>query len=265
VRDSQGPNSLSLPTDSGLVSPRRATGERAGALGHGRPRRSGGGRQHGFTLAELATVLVLIGLLVGGVLLGNGLLTQSRIKYIAGEFEGMKIAVLTYYDRYAAIPGDDPRAETRWVGRSRNGSGDGRISGSYQASPPMGDPLTTLTVSAADGESLNFWWHLRLAELINAPPSPVTPVAQPLNHFAGIIGVEWAPLGFPRLAICSGNLPGEVAIGIENILDDGDPRRGLIRAGKQSADNQPIVAADASVTGYATDDSSAYILCRRLD
>jgi len=129
----------------------------------------------------------------------------------------------------------------------------------------MGDPLTTLTVSAADGESLNFWWHLRLAELIMAPPSTVTPVAQPLNHFAGVTGVEWAPLGFPRLAICSGNLPGEVAIGIENILDDGDPRRGLIRAAKQTADNQPIVAADAAVTGYATDDSSAYILCRRLD
>jgi len=223
------------------------------------------GAQHGFTLAELATVLFLISLLAGGVVLGNGILTQSRIKYLAGEFEGMKIAVLTYYDRYAALPGDDPRAETRWVGRSRNGNGDGRLSGSYQASPPMGDPLTTLTVSAADGESLNFWWHLRLAELIIAPPSPVTPVAQPLNHFAGVIGVEWAPLGLPRLAICSGNLPGEIAIGIENVLDDGDPRRGLIRAAKQTTDNQPIAAADATVTAYAADDSTAYILCRRLD
>jgi len=223
------------------------------------------GAQHGFTLAELATVLFLISLLTGGVLLGNGILTQSRIKYLAGEFEGMKIAVLTYYDRYAALPGDDPRAEGRWIGRSRNGNGDGRVSGSYQASPPTGDPLTTLTVTAADGESLNFWWHLRLAELIIAPPSPITPVAQPLNHFAGVVGVEWAPLGFPNLALCSGNLPGEIAIGIENTLDDGDPRRGLIRAAKQSSDNQPIAAADATVTAYATGDSTAYILCRRLD
>jgi prepilin-type N-terminal cleavage/methylation domain-containing protein len=228
------------------------------------PRRSAGA-QRGFSLAELATVLMLISFLAGGVLLGNGIITQSRIKYIAGEFEGMKIAVLTYYDRYAAVPGDDPRAEGRWVGRSKNGNGDGRVSGSYQASPPTGDPLTTLTVGAADGESLNFWWHLRLAELIIAPPSPVTPVAQPLNHFAGVIGVEWAPLGFPRLAICSGNLPGEIALSVENILDDGDPRRGLIRAAKQSADNQPIGAADATVTAYATADSAAYILCRRLD
>jgi len=54
----------------------------------------------------------------------------------------------------------------------------------------------------------------------------VTPVAQPLNHYAGVIGVEEARLGFPRLAVCSANLPGEIAIDVENQLDDGDPRRG---------------------------------------
>jgi hypothetical protein len=125
--------------------------------------------------------------------------------------------------------------------------------------------MATLTVDAASGESLNFWWHLRLAELIIAPPTPVTPVAQPLNHYSGVVGVEWAPLAFPRLAVCAANLPGEIAIGIENQLDDGSPRRGLIHAAKQSADNQPIAAADATVTAYTTADTDMYILCRRLD
>jgi prepilin-type N-terminal cleavage/methylation domain-containing protein len=232
----------------------------------GRRRPGGpGGFQRGFTLAEVAIVLVVIGLLIGLLLLGEGILTQSRIKFAANQFEGLKIAVLHYQDRYGALPGDDPRAESRWVGRSRNGTGDGQISGSYQAPPPPGDPLVTLTVDVASGESLNFWWHLRLAELIIAPPTPITPVAQPLNQYSGVIGVEWAPLGFPRLAVCAANLPGETAIGVENMLDDGDPRRGLIRAAKQSADNQPIAAADATVTAFGTADGDAYILCRRLD
>ncbi len=231
------------------------------------PRRPGapGGAQRGFTLAEVAIVLVVIGLLLGVLLLGDGIITQSRIKFLVNELEGLRIALLTYQDRYGALPGDDPRAASRWVGRSKNGTGDGQISGLYQAPPPAGDPMTTLTVDAASGESLNFWWHLRLADLIIAPPTPVTPVAQPLNHYAGVIGVEWGPLGFPRLAVCAANLPGETAIGVENALDDGDPRRGLIRAAKQSADNQPIAAADATITGFTTGDADAYILCRRLD
>jgi prepilin-type N-terminal cleavage/methylation domain-containing protein len=227
-------------------------------------RRRPGGSQRGFTLAEVAIVLVLIGLLLGLMLLGDGIVAQSRTKFVVNQFEGLKVAVLTYQDRYAALPGDDPRATSRWVGRSKDGTGDGRISGLYQDAPPAGDPLVTLTVDAASGESLNFWWHLRLAELIIAPPTPVTPVAQPLNHYSGVIGVEWAPLGFPRLAVCAANLPGEVAIGVESMLDDSDPRRGLIRAAKQSADNQPIAAA-ATVTALTAGDADFYILCRRLD
>lgn len=210
-------------------------------------------------------MLVLIGLLVGVMLLGNGILTQSRIKFVANEFEQLKVAVITYQDRYAALPGDDARATTRWVGRSKDGTGDGRISGSYQAPPPAGNPMVTLTVDATTGESLNFWWQLRLSELIVAPPPIITPVAQPLNAYSGVVGVEWAVLGFPRLAVCTANLPGEIAIGVESQLDDGNPRRGLVRAAKQTVDNEPIASADATITAFATGDADMYILCRRLD
>jgi prepilin-type N-terminal cleavage/methylation domain-containing protein len=232
--------------------------------------------QSGFTLVELAIVLVLIGLLLGVLLLGNGIITQSRIRFIANNFEQLKVAILTYQDRYGALPGDDPRAAGRWVtgggaSRARNGTGDGRIGGSYQAPPPAGDPMVNLVIDPAsvpvpgNGESLNFWWHLRLAELLVAPPPVVTLVAQPLNHFSGVFGVEWGVLGFPRLAVCTANLPGEVAIGIETQLDDGNPRRGLVRAAKQNIDNEPIATADATFLAYATTDADMYIVCRRLD
>jgi hypothetical protein len=79
------------------------------------------------------------------------------------------------------------------------------------------------------------------------------------------MGAQWAPLGFPRLAVCAANLPGEIAIGVENMLDDGDPRLGLMRAAKQSAANQPIAAADAAITAFTGGTADAYILCRRLD
>jgi hypothetical protein len=77
--------------------------------------------------------------------------------------------------------------------------------------------------------------------------------------------VEWAPLGFPRLAACAANVPGEVALGVDNQIDDGDPRRGSVRAARQTADNQPIAAADATIAAYTTGDPDMYIICRRLD
>jgi prepilin-type N-terminal cleavage/methylation domain-containing protein len=234
----------------------------------GRPRPGGpGGDEHGFTLAEVAIVLVVIGLLLGLLLLGDGIVTQSRMKALVNHFEGLKVAVLAYDDRYRALPGDDPRAAGRWPAGAVSGTGDGRIGGSYQAPPPPGDPLVSLVIDPAtgDGESLNFWWHLRLAGLIIGPPSPITPVAPPLNQYAGVMGAQWAPLGFPRLAACAANLPGEIAIGVENMLDDGDPRLGLMRAAKQSAGNQPIAAADATITAFNGGTADAYILCRRLD
>ena len=65
-------------------------------------------RQDGFSLAELAIVLVLIGILAGGFVLGGGVIAQARIRFLAGEFEGLKLAVLIYEGRYGALPGDDP-------------------------------------------------------------------------------------------------------------------------------------------------------------
>jgi hypothetical protein len=101
--------------------------------------------------------------------------------------------------------------------------------------------------------------------MVTAPPPVITPVAQPLNAFAGVVGVEWGVLGYPRLSACTANLPGEIAIGVESQLDDGNPRRGLVRAAKQNVDNESIATADATVTTYATGDGDMYILCRRLD
>jgi prepilin-type N-terminal cleavage/methylation domain-containing protein len=220
-------------------------------------------RQGGFSLPEILIVLALIALLVGGMVMGGGIVADSRIKSLARDLDGLTLAVAIYADRYGALPGDDPQAELRWAGRAKNGTGDRRISGTYEAPPPASDPLTTLTIDATTGESLNFWWHLRLADLVVAPPQSVTQVAQPLNHFYGVVGVEWGSLGFPGLAVCAANLPGDVAIGIEMRLDDGNPRRGSIRAARQTADNQPLAAADATVTAFTA--AEKYILCQRLD
>ena len=46
-------------------------------------------------------------------------------------------------------------------GRAKDGTGDGVLGGACNEPPPAGDPMTALTVNAAGGETLNYWWHLR--------------------------------------------------------------------------------------------------------
>src|SRR2546422_1386017 len=91
--------------------------------------------QQGFTLVEIAIVLVIIGLLLGGILKGQEMITQAKIKNVIADFSGVSAAYHGYQDRYRAIPGDDPNAATRWASMTnpapQQGDGNGIVSGTY--------------------------------------------------------------------------------------------------------------------------------------
>src|SRR6476659_3166684 len=92
-------------------------------------------QQRGFTLVEIAIVLVIIGLLLGGILKGQEMITQAKIKNSIADFSGISAAYHGYQDRYRAIPGDDPNAATRWSGASVSPTtaevGNGKVQGKY--------------------------------------------------------------------------------------------------------------------------------------
>src|SRR5512145_2640915 len=104
------------------------------------------GKVQGFTLVEIAIVLVIIGLLLGGILKGQEMITQAKIKNVIADMTGVSAAMYGYQDRYRALPGDDANA-TRWAG-ANPGNGNGIIEGVYLA---------------VNGESAEFWGHLRSA------------------------------------------------------------------------------------------------------
>ena len=80
--------------------------------------------QAGFTLVEIAIVLVIIGLLLGGILKGQEMITQARIKNVVNDFNGITAAYFAYQDRYRAVPGDDNQCE-RALGASAYGAQNG--------------------------------------------------------------------------------------------------------------------------------------------
>src|SRR5437667_7374124 len=202
----------------------------------------------GFTLVEIAIVLVIIGLLLGGILKGQEMITQAKIKNAINDFNGVTVAVTSYQDRYRFLPGDDPNADTRWtVQAPAKGDGNGVIAGKYNATVAgPGAPATT-------EESNLFWQHLRIAGFVPGVTTGAGSGTQPLNAAGGFIGVEAGTgttgLGFTGLIICFANLPEKVASAVDGQMDDGNPATGQVRAQKQTNANEATIAAP-NATAY---------------
>ena len=73
-------------------------------------------QQSGFTLIEIAIVLVIIGLLLGGVLKGQELITSARVRNMISQQDGIKAAYFGFLDRYRALPGDYAAASSNIKG-----------------------------------------------------------------------------------------------------------------------------------------------------
>ena len=207
-------------------------------------------RQHGFTLIEIAIVLVIMGILLGGILKGQEMLTQSKIRAIEKELDGVAVAILGYRDRYKALPGDDPLASGRWTGVV-NGNANGSIEGSFNS-------------TTRSDESMLGWQHLRLAGLIGGDPDSGT---QPLNAVGGITGIQSdITNGTSTLlhgtVVCTTNLPAKIANAIDAQQDDGLPSKGSILGFQQSAVNTPDF--NTAVSAYEDDGTVQYTLCRNV-
>src|ERR1700710_2201298 len=64
------------------------------------------GENQGFTLIELSIVLVIIGLIVGGVLVGQDLIKAAATRAQISQIEKYNQAVNTFKTKYNGIPGD---------------------------------------------------------------------------------------------------------------------------------------------------------------
>lgn len=223
--------------------------------------------QKGFTLVEIAIVLVIIGLLLGGILKGQEMITQAKIKNVVADFSGISAAYYGYQDRYRAIPGDDPNAATRWAGAFSPAASNGQVGGTYNNACPT--PLV-----AASPESCQWWDHLRRAGFVAGSGG-----SQPFNAVTGLLGVQTgdgaaavgptllnvaAGNGFSSLIVCSANLPDKIAIAVDTQMDDASSATGTVRALIQAGPNPNIGAGQIATPAYAETGTNTYTLCRSM-
>lgn len=170
-------------------------------------------QQAGFTLVEIAIVLVIIGLLLTGVMKGQEIITNAKAKNIENSFKEVSAAIYTYQDRYFALPGDDKKAN-RFGDSVGKGNRNGKIEGDFDS-------------NSESNESNLVWLHLRNAGLIAGKKDDYT---LPSNALGGIIGVSSQNGGnIKGTFIGFSNIPGKVATIIEAHMDDGITKSGRIQ------------------------------------
>lgn len=213
--------------------------------------------QSGFTLVEIAIVLVIIGLLLGGVLKGQELIENGRVKNAANDLNGISAAYSSYLDRYRRLPGDDGPAPANlrarggaWANITAAGNNNGVVA------------INVAQTFTGGGEGTAFFQHLRAAGFITGNPADIAPNALPVNAWGGRLGVtndvniQDRPAA--RLLTCLGSVPGKAAAALDVQLDDGQPNNGTLRA-TQGANNAAPGAAAA-----AYNEAQSYTICRDL-
>jgi prepilin-type N-terminal cleavage/methylation domain-containing protein len=144
----------------------------------------------GFSLVELSIVLVILGLLTGGILTGQSLIRAAELRSVTTEFKNYQTAVMTFKDKYFAIPGDMRNATDFWGSAGGSGTiGDGCETATGAGTQTCnGNGAGDIADAAAIdeyGERFTFWQHLANAGLIEGSYTGISGSANQYEHIPG--------------------------------------------------------------------------------
>lgn len=203
--------------------------------------------QQGFTLIEIAIVLVIIGLLLGGVLKGQELINTARVRALNNSVDGITAAWFSFQDRYRAFPGDylAARATVNLQGVAGGGDGNGRVD--------------------TEAERGRVWSHLEAAGYISGgydgavvaagTEYTCSVVTCPDNGFGtGMSIFHGAEIQSSTVAahelISGQGIPVDVIAELDRKVDDGLPNTGLMQSGNDAAYTSTCITGTGAADNY---------------
>lgn len=229
--------------------------------------------ESGFTLVELAIVMIIIGLLIGGILKGQELINNARVSSSISQLKGIEGAVNTFRDKYSAMPGDMTQAQataripecgTAALACSRDGNNNGYITAEAADFGLAQANLSEMTTAFVQLSKAGM-----LAGNVNSTAVAFTPDLLPDFNSGGKIRLAYGAAA-PTGAFGVGFIPGHyIAVGssagatmststafdasaaanIDRKLDDGRPNSGTVRAGGTAGNAASNCASSNAVAG----------------
>jgi len=153
----------------------------------------------GFTLVEIAIVMVIIGLLIGGVLKGQAMIQNAKVKRVSKQADEIRAAVMAFYDKYGMYPGDE-NIDAIPPGTDGEGNGSGQIAGAAEISEVFRD--------------------LQLAGLISGIYNGTTDL--PRHAFGDTLMLSWVDpgAGTAQHYLTFANLPADVCLELDTKYDN---------------------------------------------
>lgn len=216
--------------------------------------------EQGFTLVELAIVMIIIGLLITGVLKGQEMIANAQVTATVSQVKAIDAAILTFQDVYDSLPGDISNAGTRVPNCTDTCDQSGDANGRIDDTGP-GEAVTSASENRAA------FTHMAAADLltgISATPSATVEAGDsvPNAEVGGALGIAYTSGGTTNVdgavsgvslrgghyltivadptAAVSGEdaaqpLTPSQAERIDRKLDDGSPNLGSVQAGGDDA------------------------------
>lgn len=181
--------------------------------------------QAGFTLVEIAVVLVIIGLLLGGVLKGQELITNAKVRSVTASFDSITTAYYAYQERTGRIPG--------------------------------------MTSSGVSDEA--FWQDLRREGFIGGDAEDdVGPTHDLSGVWEARQGGAATAAMFTTPHICATQIADTYAQGMDIKLDDGLSDKGSVRSGTENETAATSADASSAESSGYTANKTLYTVCKRL-
>ncbi len=121
-------------------------------------------KQSGFTLVEMATVLVIIGLILGMAFKGKDLIDGAKVKSLGAQVNKIQAGLQTYFERYGFYPGDGcPAGSGANALCAGVGGRDGIIAAGAESDVAWVQLTTTTNILSQNerqsifGQNWNFW------------------------------------------------------------------------------------------------------------
>jgi len=243
-------------------------------------------KQKGFTLIELSSVIMVVGVIVSAIVVGQVMMTKSRLMSVLTEVSQYKGVINSFYNKYNGYPGDIINASMLWCSATCPGSSNNIANcttdvGTAGYCNGNGDGYIYWTGGVNNDESMRAWQHLYLANMLpvkytgihatawdniyntNIPQSQVYPTAGYVFYHSGLFDpatIERNTLFFANFytTTFSPVIAPPDAYAMDTKIDDGRPKTGNLRS-QYSDDAAGLVGAGgAAGTSCAIGASNVY-------